>query len=386
MDFTLSDEQRQIQDATTRLLADRYSFEARKAYLTEPAGYSRELWAAFAELGLLGVPFADSLGGLGGGAVEVMLVMEAFGRALTLEPYLATVILAGSILRQAGGEAQHRLIRDLIAGELTLAVATSEAQAGCDPADISTRARSVGGGWVIEGAKSLVLHGDSADRLIIPARIGGGQRDPDGVALFLVDPKAPGVTRRGYATHDGRRAADLTLQAVRTDAGALLGSAGSGLPLLVRAIDEASAALCAEAVGAMAVLQEITLEYLKTRRQFGVPIGSFQALQHRAVEMFVALEQARSMAQFAALSAADERPAARHAAISAAKAHIGKAARYIGQEAIQMHGALGMTLDYAAGHYFKRLTLIDLTFGDARHHVSELARAGGLVEAQDGPG
>jgi pimeloyl-CoA dehydrogenase small subunit len=384
VDFDLTAEQRQIQDATTRLLADHYSFEARKRYAAEPAGYSHELWAAFAETGILGVPFEETLGGLGGGAIEVMLVMEAFGRALTLEPFLATVILGGGILRQ-GAEAHRALIRDIIAGELTLAVATTESQSPYDLADVATRAQSRAGGWVIDGAKSLVLHGGSADRLIVPARVGGEQREPDGIALFLLDAESPGVSRRDYATHDGLRAADLTLNSVRTDSASLIGPAGGGFPVLARAVDEAMAALCAEAVGAMSVLQETTLEYLKTRQQFGVPIGSFQVLQHRAVDMFVVLEQARSMALFAALSLADERPHQRRKAVGAAKAHIGRAARHIGQEAIQLHGALGMTLDYSVSHYFKRLSVIDLTFGDSSHHVSELARAGGLTDMDDGP-
>lgn len=380
MDFNLSDEQRQIREASERLLADRYSFEARKKYAATPEGFSREMWSAFAEQGLLGVPFAEIHGGLGGGAIEVMLVMEAFGRALTLEPYLGTVILGGGLLRRAASAAQQGLIAKIAAGESILAVATTEPHSSGGASDLATRARPLDGGWLIDGEKSLVLHGGSADRLIIPARVRGERYDEHGVALFILDPRAPGVALREYSTQDGLRAADISLKGVRADGAGVLGTPGEGLPLLAAVVDEAIAALCAEAVGAMSVLQGMTLEYLKTRQQFGVPIGRFQALQHRAVEMYIALEQARSMALYAALSLNDERPAERRRAVCAAKAHIGRAARYIGQESIQLHGALGMTLDYPVGHYFKRLTMIDVAFGNHHEHVSEVARAGGLAE------
>ena len=380
MDFSLSDEQRQIQEATERLLADRYGSEARARYAATPEGYGREMWAAYAEQGLLGVPFAESLGGLGGGPLEVMLVMEAFGRALALEPYLATVVLGGGLLSRAGNEAQRALLARIAAGVLTLAVATLEPDSSGAPCDVGTRARRSERGWVIDGAKTLVAHGGGADRLIIPARVGGERTDTDGIALFLLDAQAPGLSRHDYATQDGLRAADLVLNGVRADDADVLGPAGAGGAALARVIDEGIAALCAEAVGAMSALQEMTLEYLKTRQQFGVAIGQFQALQHRAVEMFVVLEQARSMALYAALSVSDDRPAERRHALCAAKAHIGRAARHIGQEAIQLHGGLGMTLDYAAGRYFRRLTMIDLTFGSQHDHISELAKSGGLEQ------
>jgi len=383
MDFSLSEEQRQIQEATQRLLTDRYGPEARRKYARQPEGFSREMWAAYAEQGLLGVPFAESLGGLGGGPLEVMLVMEAMGRALALEPYLATVVLGGGLLRRAGNEAQRALIARLTSGVLTLAVATSEPEASGDPCDVGTRAHRVNDSWVLDGAKSLILHGGSADRIIVPARVSGQRTDRHGIALFILDPKASGLALREYPTQDGLRAADLTLAGVRIDDAGVLGAAGEGGEALARVVDEAIAALCAEAVGAMSVLQEMTLEYLKTRQQFGVPIGRFQALQHRAVEMYVVLEQARSMALYAALSAGDEQAGVRRRAVCAAKAHIGRAARHIGQEAIQLHGALGMTLDYSAGEYFRRLTMIDLTLGTHHDHVSELARAGALSEGAD---
>ena len=383
MDFNLSEEQRQIQEATRRLLADRYGFESRKAYAAAPQGFSREMWAAFAEQGLLGVPFAESVGGLGGGPVEIMLVMEAFGRALILEPYLATVVMGGGLLARAGNHAQRALIARITSGVLLLAVATNEPDSTGEPCDVTTRARRIEGGWVIDGRKSLVLHGGSAERLIVPVRIGGERHDSQGISLFMLDAQAPGLTRREYLTQDGLRAVDISLRGVRADDASVLGAAGEGGALLAQVVDEATAALCAEAVGAMSALQEMTLEYLKTRQQFGMPIGSFQALQHRAVEMYIVLEQARSMALYVALSVKDERPEERRRATRAAKAHVGRAARHIGQEAIQMHGALGMTLDYAAGQYFKRLTMIDLTLGNQHEHVRELARTGSVFASQN---
>jgi alkylation response protein AidB-like acyl-CoA dehydrogenase len=382
MDFRLSDEQRQIQEATRRLLADRYSFEARKAYGASPEGFSREMWAAFAEQGLLGVPFAESLGGLGGGPIEIMLVMEAFGRALILEPYLATVVMGGGLLARAGNNAQRALIARITSGVLMLAVATSEPDSTGEACDVTTHARRIEGGWVIDGRKSLVLHGGSAERVIVPVRVSGERHDSQGITLFILDAQAPGLTRREYVTQDGLRAADVSLRGVRADDASVLGVAGEGGPLLAQVVDEATAALCAEAVGAMSVLQEMTLEYLKTRQQFGVSIGSFQALQHRAVEMYIVLEQARSMALYAALSLKGD-PAERRRAVCAAKALIGRAARHVGQEAIQLHGALGMTLDYAAGQFFRRLTAIDLTLGSRHDHVRELARVGGLSESEN---
>ena len=226
-----------------------------------------------------------------------------------------------------------------------------------------------------------MLHGDTADKLVVTARIGGGQRDRDGIGVFVVDANAPGLSRRGYPTQDGLRAAEVTLAGVRVGPEAVLGEPGAGLPLIERVVDEAIAALCAEAVGAMAVMHELTVEYLKTRRQFGREIGSFQVLQHRAVDMLVALEQARSMAMFATMMAAEENIVERRNAISAAKVQIGRSGKFVGQQAIQLHGGIGMTMEYKVGHYFKRMTMIDTTFGDADHHLRRLARSGGSLVA-----
>ncbi|MGA3399410.1 MAG: acyl-CoA dehydrogenase [Acetobacteraceae bacterium] len=377
MDFDLTDDQRLLKDSVDRLIADHYAFEQRKKYMAEPAGWSTSVWNQYAELGLLGLPFEEKLGGFGGGAVETMIVMEAFGRGLVLEPYFATVILGGGLLRRAGSDAlRAALVPQIIAGKLKLAFAHIERQSRYDLADVATTARKDGDGYVLDGAKSVVLHGDCADKLLVTARVAGGRRDRDGIGLFLVDADAAGVTRRGYPTQDGLRAAELALSGVRVAADAVLSD--NALPAIEHVVDEAIAALCAEAVGTMQAMHETTLEYLKTRQQFGRPIGSFQVLQHRSVDMLVALEQARSMAMFAAVMAGEEDSTERRRAIAAAKVQIGRSGKHIGQEAIQLHGGIGMTMEYKVGHHFKRVTMIDMLFGDADAHLATLARVGGL--------
>jgi len=381
MDFDLTEEQRLLQESVGKLIADEYDFEKRKAYAKEPVGYSSERWAHYAELGLLGLPFPERLGGSGGTPVETMIVMEAFGRGLVLEPYLATVILAGGLLRLAGSPAQQQeLIPAIATGKLRLAFAYAERQSRYDLADIAVTARAVGGGFVLTGQKGVVLHGDSADRLIVSARTAGGQREAEGVSLFLVDPRAEGVSVQGYPTVDGLRAAEISFRDVKLGADTLVGTKDHALPAISRVTDGAIAALAAEAVGAMTAMHELTVEYLKTRRQFGVPIGSFQALQHRAVDMLVSLEQARSMAYLATMMADSEDAAERRRMISAAKVQIGRSARFVGQQAIQLHGGIGMTMEYKVGHYFKRASMIDTLFGDADHHLAIVARTGGLTD------
>src|SRR6185312_1483618 len=377
MDFDLTEEQRLLKDSVDRLVREQYVFEQRKKYLAEPAGWSLLVWNQYAELGLLGLPFPETLGGFGGGAVETALVMEAFGRGLVLEPYFATVILGGGLLRRIVSPALlGTLAPKIAAGKLKLAFAHVERQSRYNLSDVTTTARKDGTAWILDGAKSVVLHGDCADRMLITARTAGSRRDRDGVGLFLVDAATPGLSRRGYPTQDELRAAEVTLSGVRVGADGVLGE--SVLPAIEHVVDEAIAALCAEAVGAMQVMHETTLEYLKTRKQFGRPIGSFQVLQHRSVDMLVALEQARSMAMFAAVMAQEENAAERRRAISAAKVQIGRSGRHIGQEAIQLHGGIGMTMEYSVGHAFKRVTMIEQLFGDADHHLTELARLGGL--------
>ncbi|HKF74235.1 MAG TPA: acyl-CoA dehydrogenase family protein [Stellaceae bacterium] len=381
MDFDLTEEQRLLQESVGKLVADEYDFEKRKAYAKEPAGYSEARWAHYAELGLLGLPFPERLGGSDGTPVETMIVMEAFGRGLVLEPYLATVILGGGFLRLAGSAAQRQeLIPAIAEGRLRLAFAYTERQSRYDLADVATTARASGGGHVLNGQKGVVLHGDSADRLIVSARTAGGPHDREGVSLFLVDPRANGVSIQGYPTVDGLRAAEIGFSDVRLGPDALIGPKDQALPIILRVIDAATAAVCAEAVGAMAALHELTVEYLKTRKQFGVLIGSFQVLQHRAVDMLVSLEQARSMTYLATMMADSEDTAERRRMISAAKVQIGRSARLVGQQAIQLHGGIGMTAEYKAGHYFKRASMIDTMFGDADHHLAIVARGGGLID------
>ena len=381
MDFDLSDEQRLLKDSVDRLLADRYGdLKTRTGYQKQAEGYSRKLWQEYADLGLTAIPFDEKHGGIGQGPVETMLVMEAIGRNLAVEPYLATVVLGGGLLRHGGSEAmQSALIPGIIAGTLTLSLAFQERQSRFDLSDVATTARrDAKGDYVLEGEKLVVLNGDSADTLIVTARASGARRDPDGLGLFVVDAKTDGVTRRGTATQDGLRAAEVALAGVRVGADRVIGEAGKALPILERATDEAMAALCAEAVGAMAALNELTVDYLKTRKQFGVPIGAFQVLQHRAVDMLTHLEQARSMAYYATMMVGEADARERRKAISAAKVQIGRSARFIGEASVQMHGGIGMTDEYKGGHYFKRLTMIDMLFGDAGHHLRLLARAGGM--------
>ncbi len=379
MDFDLNEEQRLLADNVARLMKDRYGFESRKAYRAAPLGFSEELWRQYAELGLLGVPFAEEDGGFGGGAVETMLIMEAFGRALVLEPYLAAIVLAGGLVRRgASAEQRAALIPRFASGDLRLAFAHSERQSGWDLFDVAVSARKDGAGYALNGEKGLVLHGDSAHKLIVSARSAGGRRDRGGVGLFLVDASAPGLARRGYATQDGQRAAEITFADVRVEAHDVIGDPEGAAPTIERVVDEAIAALCAEAVGAMSEALEITVDYLKTRKQFGVPIGSFQALQHRAADMVVAVEQARSMMMLATMTAGDDDAGSRARAISAAKAQIGRSARFVGQQATQLHGGIAMTYEYKLGHLFKRLTMIDVTFGDMDAHLRRLSETDSL--------
>jgi pimeloyl-CoA dehydrogenase small subunit len=379
MDFELSGEQRMLRDNVARLMKDRYAFEARKGYGASAHGWSEAMWREYAEMGLLGAPFAEDDGGFGGGPVETMIVMEEFGKALALEPYLQTVVLCGALIKHsATPERRGELIGKLAAGEVRLAFAQAEKQSGYDLHDVALSTRKDGGAFVLNGEKGLVGQGDSADMLIVSARLGGDRRDRSGLGLFLVDANAPGVTRRGYPTQDGQRAAEIAFVNVRVEPKDVLGDPEKALPVIERAVDETIAALSAEAVGAMSEALAMTVEYMKTRKQFGVTIGSFQALQHRAADMTVALEQARSMMYLATMMAGEEDAKERAKSISAAKVQIGRSARFIGQQAVQIHGGIGMTYEYKVGHLFKRLTMIDAAYGDADLHVRKLADLGSL--------
>jgi pimeloyl-CoA dehydrogenase small subunit len=376
MDFTLSDDQRLLKDSVDRLMADRYAFDQRKTHLKEPGGWSAAQWSQYAELGLLGLPFAEQYGGFGGGAVEIMLVMEAFGRALVLEPYLATVVLGGTAVRLGGTEAQRSNILPAIAdGSMKLALAHGERQARYDLTDVMTTAKRGGQGWVLEGAKSVVTHGDCADLLVVSARTSGERDDADGITLFLVDATAAGVTRRGYTMRDGQRAAEISLSGVAVGQDTVLGEVGNGLPLIERVIEAGIAATAAESVGVMEALHAMTLEYSRTREQFGRPIGSNQVVQHRLAEMLMSLEQGRSMAMLAAMMVDEPDADERTHNITMAKVGIGQAGRFVSQNAVQLHGGIGMTEELAVGHYFRRCMVIDRLFGDTAHYLAKLAES-----------
>jgi pimeloyl-CoA dehydrogenase small subunit len=384
MNFALSDDQRMLQDTVERLVARSYGFEQRKAYAAQPCGWSREVWRTLAEIGLLALPFPEAQGGLGGGPVDVMLVMQALGKALPLEPLLSTMVIGGAALRHASPAQLDRWVGAIAAGELTLGWAHREAQSRYRLHDVACSAQRVSGGWLLSGNKPLVLHGDSVDRLLLGARSGGARRDADGLSLFMVDAAATGVERRPCRTHDGRRAADIVLDRVHVADADLIGEPGHALPIIEAISEAAIAALAAEAVGVMDSALAMTVDYLKTRQQFGGPIARFQALQHRAAEMLIALEQSRSMAMYAALMLDEPDAAERRKALSAVKVQIGHAARFVGQQAIQLHGGIGVTEEYAVGHCHKRLAMMEMEFGDSDHHLAEFARAGGFVGARTG--
>ena len=381
MDFDLSPEQTQLKDGVDRLIASSYgSLEARQKLAKEALGFSEAGWARFAEMGLLGIPFSEEEGGFGGGPVETLLVMEALGRGLALEPYLATVVLGGGAVR-LGGSAQMkgRVIPGIVEGTARLALAFTEKQSRYDLFDVAATARKTAEGYVLEGAKSVVIHGDSAHYLVVSARTSGSRRDHDGISLFLVPADAEGVKIHGYPTQDGGRAAEVAFSGVIVPTGDMIGADGGGLPILKRVAEFAIAALASEAVGIMEALHALTVDYLKTRQQFGGPIAQFQVLQHRAVDMLIAVEQARSMAAYAAMMVDHTDAAERAAALSAVKVQVNRSCRLVGQEAVQLHGGIGMTMEYLGAHYFKRLTMIESLFGDTTHHLRRVSAAGGLA-------
>ncbi len=383
MDFEYSDEQRMLKDSIDRLIPPAYDdLGKRKNTQAEGHGFSEELWGKYAELGLTALPFSEEDGGFGGGPVETMLVMEAIGRGLALEPYLSSVVVGGNLIRLGGTPAQREAtIGGIADGSLRVAFAHVERQARYDLFDVSTHAKKTETGYTIEGDKSVVLGGDSAQKLIVSARTSSAsRRDRHGITLFLVDADAPGISRRGFPTQDGQRGAAISFAGVQVGADAIIGELDHGGALIEHVTDIAIAAVCSEAVGAMTSLHALTLDYLKTRKQFGVPIGSFQVLQHKAVDMFTALEQARSMAYYAAMMAASDDADDRRRALSAAKVQINNSAKFVGETAVQLHGGIGVTMEYRAGHYFKRLTMIQSLFGDTDHHMRVVDRAGGMLE------
>src|SRR5437867_6185790 len=378
MNFDLSEEQQLLADSLKRYLTNEYSIEARAKIVASSAGWSETVWAAFAEMGLLGVPFAEEHGGFGGTAVDVMLVMEAIGEGLVVEPYWVNVGLAGSLITRGGSaEQQQRILPSLIQGKHRLAFAHTERTARYDLAHVGTRATRSGAGFTLEGEKRAVLHGAAADTLIVSARTAGSDTDPNGISLFLVDHAASGLTVKDYRTIDELRAADVWLSGVNVPADAMLGAEGRALALIEDAADYATALLCAEAVGAIRFANETTLDYIKNRRQFGVPIGSFQALQHRMVDMVISYEQARSMTYLACVKVDTAGAAERRRVVSAAKVRVADACRHVSQESVQLHGGMGMSEELKVSHTFRRLTMIGQTFGDAEHHLERFAASGG---------
>ena len=375
MDFSFTDEQRQLRETLARFLSQRYGFEARQKVLRSETGWRPEIWKALAEeLGILGVALPEEVGGFGGGPVDNMIVMEELGRALVVEPYLETIVIGAGLLSRAGGEAATALIESIIGGEAITAFAWSEPGTRTDAADVSTSARKDGTGWKLSGRKAVVVGAPWATHLLVTARTAGAQRDKDGVSLFLVDPKASGVVLREYKTVDGRRAAEIAFDDVTLGTEALLGNEGGALPHIEAVLDEARAAICAEALGVMSELQRQTVDYVGQRKQFGVPIGKFQVLQHRLVDMFMAHEQSVSMTYMATLKLG-EPEAARMKAVSAAKAFVAKSCRFVGQNAVQTHGGIGLTDELALSHYFKRASMIEGELGSYDWHLARFQAA-----------
>jgi|TARA_Y100001970_G_scaffold48507_1_gene61471 alkylation response protein AidB-like acyl-CoA dehydrogenase len=371
VDFKLTEEQQMLQETAERLVRDVYDFESRKAFSESEAGFSTAFWQQLGELGLTAIPFSEELGGFGGTGVETMLIMEQLGKGICLEPYMESVILAGGLIGQLGSDAQkEELLGGIATGELQAAVALDELNSHYDLANVTTTASEQGGEWVLNGRKGVVIGGQTAGKILVSARTAGNNRDEQGISLFVIDPSAAGVTRRVYATVDGRKACELFLDNVQ---GELLGEAGNAYDAIRYQSGRAIAALCAEAVGAMRTACDLTLEYLKTRKQFGVPIGKFQVLQHRMVDMISELERATSMAILAACLADDEDSAERSAKLAAAKFVINRAGRYVAEQCIQLHGGIAMTWEYNGAHYAKRLVMISHQFGDDDHHLEAYA-------------
>ena len=369
MDFSFTEEQSMLRDTVASYLADPYDFDKRRAAVGKEPGWRPEVWKAFAEeLGILGAPFSEELGGLGGGPIDNMIVMEEFGKALVVEPYLGTVVIGGGFLKHSGHAGAADLIGSVIEGKTLFAFAQAEPQSRYNLASVATTAKKDGAGWTLNGHKAVVMGAPFATHLIVTARTSGGERDAGGISVFLVDKSAKGVTTRDYPTVDGNRASEVYFENVSVGADALIGTADNGLPLVEKVVDEAIAAVCAEACGVLSRLHTGTLEYTKQRKQFGAPISSFQVLQHRMVDMFINVEQAISMTYMANIKVSDD--AERAKAASAAKVQIGKACRFVGQNAIQLHGGMGMTDEMAIGHYFKRATMIESAFGSVDHHLA----------------
>ena len=375
MDFNFKEEQLQFADALKRWVTKDYGFEERKKIIHSASGVSATAWSTLAELGMTALPVPEEQGGFNGSAVDMLVVMQELGRGLVVEPYLATV-MGAEVLKRAGGH--DALLEQVAAGELKLACALGEKQSRHDLTDVATSATKNGAGYVINGAKTAVIHGGQAGSLIVSARSSGRDDNPrglEGISLFVVAADAPGATITDYRTLDGQRAANIRFDNVQVAPGALLGDG----ELLDHACDYGATLLCAEALGAMEAIFAATLDYLKTRTQFGAPIGKFQALQHRMADMYIHLEQARSMAILAAVKMDSSDTVERRRTVSAAKFRVGQALKFVGQQAVQLHGGMGVTDELPAAHYFKRLTMIELTLGDSDHHLQRFMAQPGFT-------
>lgn len=374
MDFSLSEEQKLIKDAVEKFVRNDYDFDTRNKIIASKEGFDRKVWQQFGELGWLGVSFPEEVGGFGGGAIETNIMMEALGYGMLVEPYMATIVLGGNALAFGGTEAQKEaVLSSVIAGETLLALAYTEEESGYNLANVATKAEKSGSGFTITGEKVVVIGGAWADKVVVVARTSGAQCDEQGISLFLVDTKASGVTVNAYKTMDGARGANIKFNNVSVTADDLVGELDNGFQLLDKVIDYGISAACAEALGGMAAVNEKTLAYMKTREQFGVAIGSFQVIQHRMVDMFMAVESSRSMVIMAALKVVSDDVTERKKALSAAKVYLGQNARYCAQEAVQLHGGIGMTEELDIGHYFRRLTLFCSLFGSTDYHLNRFA-------------
>jgi len=368
MDFNFTEEQGMLRDSLAKMIRDQYDFDTRRKVVASAEGWRKDMWMQFAELGLMMAPFSEEDGGLGGGSIDAMVVMEEFGKGLVVEPYVPSVVCGGGFLKRGTDAQKEEYLSGVMSGENIFAFAYAEPRGRYNLADLETTAKKDGSGFVINGHKAVVIGAPWATHLIVTARTSGGRRDANGVTVFVVEKSAPGITTRDYPTVDGRRASEVYFENVSVGAEAVIGDVDNGLPLIELVSDEAIAALCAEACGAMKVAQNMTVEYSRQRKQFGTPIGKFQVLQHRMVDMFMEAEQSVSMTYMATLKL-DEDAVTRKKAASAAKVRIGQGGRFVGQQAIQIHGGMGMTDELAVGHYFKRLTMIDSEFGNVDHHL-----------------
>ncbi|MGB5245899.1 MAG: acyl-CoA dehydrogenase family protein [Woeseia sp.] len=373
MDFSITDEQMMLAESVTRFIDNDYSFDKRMKVVESDAAFSTQTWQNFAELGWTAMLFDEADGGFDGGAVELMLIMEQFGRGLVIEPFLANVVLAGGVLKRvATAEQKAQWLAGIVEGTTQAALAFAEPQSRHDFADVATIAKKSGDGWQLNGKKAFVLNGGNAELLIVPARTAGAQRDRDGISLFAIDAAKAGITRNAYKTVDGQSAAEITLQDVAVDAGALLGKAGEAHATLAAVLCDATLAVSAEAVGIMRTMHDKTVDYSKQRVQFGVPIGTFQALQHRMVDTLMACELTRSLLLRATMLLADNNVEA-DKAVSELKYMIGTRGRKVAQEAVQLHGGMGVTWELDIAHYFKRMTAIEIMFGNADYHLDRLA-------------